>query len=540
MVDFSHEDNYTKLSFLVSFIAIGLGAVFGLLQVLERVPGLNIISARFYYTSLTGHGVLMAIVFTTFFVMGMALFAVSRSLNINVYSQKLNTLSYALAILGTAMAALVILAGRANVLFTFYPPMKANPLFYIGATILIVGTWVYTGNILLTIKKWRSQGNEGRKLPLMVFGVVTTLIIWILATIGIAIDALFLLIPWSLGIVGRIDPLLSRNFFWFFGHPLVYFWLLPAYIVWYTILPKVLNVRLFSDKLGRVAFVLFILFSVPVGYHHQFMDPGIGTTWKFLHTILTYFVAMPSLMTAFTITATMEMSARKNGGKGLFGWISKLPWNDPTFAAIAFAMIGFGFGGAGGMVNAGYNLNNVIHNTIWVTGHLHLTVGTAVALTFMGLSYFVVPLLVGRELYSRRTAIWQVYLWAIGMVFFSGSLHYIGLLGSPRRTFDATYGGNLVASAWSPFLLLSAVGGALLFVSIALFLGNIMLTVRSGKKMEMAPVAEEYEALGTPDLLDNFKIWVAIAVILIAIAYVTPTLNIIRMGSPGAPPIPVP
>ena len=537
------DDIFVKSGLYISYIAIGLGALFGMLQVIARVPGVSIIPADKYYLSLTAHGVLMGLVFTTFFIMGLALYVITRDFDMSTYSQKLNRAAFGLAIVGTVMTALPILLGKASVLYTFYPPMKASPFFYIGATILVIGTWVFSANIFLTVRKWRFLGNDGKKPPLGIFGVVTTLIIWDIATIGVAVEMLFQLIPWSLGIIERVDPLLARNFFWYFGHPLVYFWLLPAYIAWYTILPKILNVRLFSDFLGRVVFVLFIIFSVPVGYHHQFMDPGVGSGWKYLHTMLTFSVFVPSMITAFTITATMEMGARARGGRGYLGWIKALPWGDPVFAAIAFAMISFGFAGATGAVNAGYSLNYVVHNTSWIPGHLHLTVGTAVALTFMGVSYLILPLITGKRLYSTRLALTQVYVWFIGMILFSVPMHYLGILGSPRRTFDVTFGGHPATQGWSPLLALTAVGGILLFLSVMFFLYNVFRTLVSGDLVVGVDVSGTTLSGGvgapqdTPGIVDNFKLFTAIAVVIILIAYVLPTINIINMGTPGALPV---
>jgi cytochrome c oxidase subunit 1 len=92
--------------------------------------------------------------------------------------------------------------------------------------------------------------------------------LWQICTLGIAAEMLGMLIPWSMGLVSGIDPQLARTFFWFTGHPLVYFWLLPAYISWYGLLPKQAGGKLFSEPLARVAFWLFLLLSVPLGFHH--------------------------------------------------------------------------------------------------------------------------------------------------------------------------------------------------------------------------------------------------------------------------------
>ena len=72
--------------------------------------------------------------------------------------------------------------------------------------------------------------------------------LWLLATLGVAAEMLFQLIPWSLGLVERVDPMLARTLFWFFGHPLVYFWILPAYTIWYTVLPREAGGKLGSKE----------------------------------------------------------------------------------------------------------------------------------------------------------------------------------------------------------------------------------------------------------------------------------------------------
>ena len=123
------------------------------------------------------------------------------------------------------------------------------------------------------------------------------------------------LLPWSLGLIERVDVALSRTLFWYFGHALVYFWLLPAYMVWYVIIPKVIGGKIFSDSLARLSFMLFLLFSIPVGIHHQLTEHSIDGTWKFIQVVLTFAVIVPSLMTAFSMFAMFELRGRELGGK---------------------------------------------------------------------------------------------------------------------------------------------------------------------------------------------------------------------------------
>lgn len=169
--------------------------------------------------------------------------------------------------------------------------MKAHPAFYIGLTLVVIGSWGWCAVMLRALAGWR-RNHRGVAVPLPMHGFMAAIIVWILATLGVAAEMLLQLIPWSLGFTDKIDPVLARTLFWWFGHPLVYFWLLPAYVIWYTVLPRAAGGRLFSDPLARLVFTLFIVMSTPVGFHHQLMDPGIPSGWKLLHTFNTWILSI--------------------------------------------------------------------------------------------------------------------------------------------------------------------------------------------------------------------------------------------------------
>jgi len=522
----------------VAVAAFGVAAMMGVMQGQSRAnTALPFRSPKLFYLSVTAHGVLMAIVFTTFFIMGLGYVLARTSLDRPIVAPRLAWASFWTAVVGALLATATILAGKSTVLYTFYPPLEAHPLFYIGATLLVIGSWGWGVIMLLSTRAWRREHPEA-PVPLPMHGIVATVIVWFLATAGVAAEMLLLLIPWSLGLTETVDPVLARTLFWWFGHPLVYFWLLPAYVLWYTALPAQAGGKLFSDGLGRVVFVLFILFSTPVGLHHQFLDPGIAAGWKLAHTFNTYVILFPSFVTAFTIIASLEMAGRLRGGTGLFGWIKKLPWGEPFFAAVALAILTFAIGGFGGVVNAAYSMNAMIHNTAWVQGHFHLTVGTAVALTFMGASYWMWPRLTGKPLRLKALAQVQPYLWFAGMMVFSTVNHITGLLGMPRRVYDASYGGHPVTQAWQEWTGMSALGGAILFVSAMSFV--LVLVATSLGRERTVPLGFEYaqplEAPTRGTIWDRFGLWTAIAVLLVILAYAIPIWDILhleRFGSPG-------
>jgi cytochrome c oxidase subunit 1 len=298
--------------------------------------------------------------------------------------------------------------------------------------------------------------------------------------------------------------------------------------------------RLFSDPLGRMVFILFLLLSTPVGFHHQFSDPGITAGWKLAHTVTTYAVLYPSFVTAFTVIASLEVAGRLKGARGLFDWIGRLPWSDPFFAAVALAIIAFAFGGFGGAINAAYAMNAMVHNTAWIQGHFHVTLGTTVALSFMGATYWLLPRLLGREVRFLGLARVQPWLWFGGMMLFSTSYHIAGLRGLPRRVYSGALTGEYGAP-WETLTQIAAVGGVLLFLSALSFVTVVVATWLGGRRIEPPPFefATPLRPVGPPGLWDRFGLWTIVAVMLVAVAYAYPLLTLLahpRFGSPAFQP----
>lgn len=529
----------------VAYIAFLIGTLMGLLQVFIRNDQLELPAWLDYYQILTAHGVLLALIYTTFFIF--AFFVTGMSKSLGTFGPKVKLVSWIgfwVTLVGTVMATVLIVAGEASVLYTFYAPMMANGWYYVGLALFVVGTWISSFALIGHYRVWR-KNNKGQFSPLFAFMTITTLIMWLIACLGVVATVLFQYIPLAFGWTDTINVELSRSLFWYFGHPLVYFWLLPAYIAWYVIVPKLLNVPVFSDSLARLAFVLFILFSIPVGFHHQLTEPGISNFWKFLQVALTFMVIIPSLMTAFTMFANFEISGRKKGATGLFGWFTKLPWRDVRFTSIFIAMVFFIPGGAGGIINASFQLNEVVHNTLWIVGHFHITVGTPVAMTFMGLTFWLIPYLTGRKFTKsmQKLAFVQIITWSIGMLLMSTSQHILGLLGAPRRTAYSNYNDHPSALEWFDGILTShttmAVGGSILFLSAMILIYIVVMSMFiSPKALKVEDQVEfpmaESDKTHTPKWLENWWIWIGIAFALIIIAYAIPLSSMIMHAPPGS------
>lgn len=523
------------------------GAYHGVLQVmyLSGVIRASSVAGIDYYQGLTAHGVINAIVLTTFFAVALGYTVICQQLQTRV-SVAGAALSLGLMLTGAVMAAAMIFLGKASVLYTFYPPLMAHPLFYLGLVLFVVGSWVPLWTWIGPYLRWR-RAHRGSKTPLGVVGMLAAFVVWQMATLPVAIEVLLQLLPWSLGWTAGVDVMLSRTLFWFFGHPLVYFWLLPTYVLYYTMLPALAGGKLFSDFAGRFTFMALILLSCPLGLHHQFADPGISTTSKGVQGVLTLLVAIPSLLTAFTLAASLEHGARQKGGRGLFGWWKKLPYFDAEKWLFPYLFCGlaiFILGGITGIINASYSMNNVVHNTAWVPAHFHLTVGGPIFLGILGGSLLIVTGLLKKPVVSGAMAALVPYVWTLGTFTFSTGLFMGGLRGEPRRTnLGLTYM-NPASPSYRPDWWLAAhlglVGGCIMGLAVLLFFIVLIRSLAAAPEAARAevpfllPTSEAHHDEDIPGVR-NFAPWVAAAVLLCAAAYAAPLTNILKSGVALAP-----
>lgn len=532
------------IELVIPTVLLIFGIYHGLMQALYRA-GIIKASGLFgieYYQGLTLHGVINAIVFTTFFAVAFGNGIISYYLK-KIPNLTVMKVSLGLMVVGTLTTAFPVFAGKASVLYTFYPPLKASPLFYIGATLLVIGSWVAFFNWLPCYASWRKE-NPGQKTPLAVFGIITTFIVWFMATIPVAVEILFVLLPWAFGWVQTVNVMLARTLFWFFGHALVYFWLLPSYVILYAMLPKIVGGKLYSDFAARLAFIMFIVFSVPVGLHHQFSDPAINIGWKWLHTVFTFFIATPSFITAFTVAATLEYASRTKGGKGLFSWWLNLPyWNRERwmFPYIFSGLLLFLFGGITGIINSSFVMNNMVHNTSWIPGHFHTTVGGLVFMTFTGMSLYMVSTLLGKKIVFPRMNLWVPYLWLLGVAIFSVAMSFSGLHGEPRRTnLGLTYLNSespLFRPEWLKAAHFTALGGTIMFISMVLyfivFFGTLFAKPSEARRLKFEEL-DVYHDEKVPWVM-NFKPWLVMATLLIIFAYTIPLKDL--LAGEGVTPV---
>jgi cytochrome c oxidase subunit 1 len=533
----THARSLTLAHLWVAFAAFAVAAVLGVWQMWARSPlPAPFLTAEAYFTSVTAHGVCMAYVLTTFMVMGFGYYVAETSLGRPLPLPRLAWLGFALGILGSVMAALTIFSGNATVLFTFYPPLTASPFFYIGLVLVVVGSWIWCGLMLWAMVDFK-RANPGVPVPLAMFATVANAVMWLWTTVGVAAELLFQVIPAALGWTESLDVGLSRTLFSVTLHAIVYFWLVPAYIAFYTMAPQAAGGRLYSDTMGRLTFILFLIYSLPVGMHHLFMDPQQSSAFKFLQMSFTALVAAPTLLTVFTISASMEIAGRLRGGRGYFGWIAALPWDRPMVLATGMAFFMLWFGGGGGLINMSFGMNAMVHNTSWVTAHFHLIFGGTVVIMYFAIAYAIWPTLTNRAPVSLRLQRVQLWLWFVGMMVMTLPWHYLGLQGQWRRVATFNYSDPIIAG-WGPWVIVSLGGGVILLASALLFIRNLLefhragAVVTTGLQPLYALAVHPPERL--PAALNGFALWNVLVLVLMIAAYGYPIAQFFIIDAPSA------
>ena len=494
---------FTKLNAVASIVALLIGAVAAILLVLTRWQAVHLLPADWYYRILGVHGMSMLIFFIIFFEMAVLHFASTALINARCVAPKTSWLAFAMMVIGAVMVEYLMWAGKADVLFTSYVPLRADSNFYLGIILFAVGALVMVGVFfanLVVAKQEKTYG--GGSLPLVVYGAVTAAIIAVITLLHGAI----IYVPtwlWSLGIIKNIDPEIYRTIWWALGHSSQQINVAAMVAIWYMMGALTIGAVVLNEKISRSAFVLYILFISMASAHHLLVDPGMGPAWKVVNTsYFMYMAVLASMIHGFTVPAGMELGMRLRGyTNGMFDWLRRAPWGDPGFSANIFSIIIFGFiGGITGVTIGTEQINIIVHNTLRAPGHFHATVVGGTALAFMGATYYLIPLV-----FRKKVAFWgmakiQPYVFAIGMTIFTIFMTFAGTFGVPRRHWDITFSQAPFAVQMNPavdvILAIMAVGGllaatgALMFIAIAVvsvFFGEPVGTIVKGVAVKGIP-----------------------------------------------------
>ncbi|MCK6415952.1 MAG: cbb3-type cytochrome c oxidase subunit I [Giesbergeria sp.] len=490
-----------KINAVTAVVALLVGGLLAIGVVLTRWPAVHWLAADTFYMVLTAHGIDMLIFWIIFFEVAVLYFASSTLLRCRLATPKIAWAAYALMLVGAVMNNVSVFQGDSSVMMTSYVPMMAHWSFYLGLILFAVGAliacFVFFGTLVVAKREKTYKGS----VPLVTFGAITAAII---AVFTISSGAIILIPTFmmAIGLINEVDPLIYRTIWWAFGHSSQQINVAAHISIWYAVAAIAFDAKPMSERVSRGAFLLYILFLQLASAHHLLADPGISTEWKVVNTsYFMYFAVLASMIHALSIPGAMEVAQRARGyNKGLFEWLRKAPWGNPTFSGVFIALVGFGFlGGITGVMMGTEQLNLLIHNTIYVPGHFHATVVIGTTLTFMAMTYFLIPVLFRREMIAPGLAKIQPYLFGFAMYFFCLVMMGAGTLGVSRRHWDMAFSGHALAYEWpgAAYLMMGLVGisGIVAIAGGAIFVYVTVMSVFFGKKLDAGVVSPKFTPL---------------------------------------------
>lgn len=486
--------NLIKANAVVAVVFLAVGGIMGLLVALTRWPAVHLLDADMFYLILTAHGIDVLLVWIIFFEMAVLYFCSAILLNCRLAAPKVAWAGFALMLGGAILTNITVLQGDASVMFTSYVPMQAPPNFYLGLILFAVGAllgcFVFLGTLVIAKEEKTYEGS----IPLVTFGALTACII---AVFTLASGAI-ILIPtwlWSLGYISHIDTVMYKLIWWAMGHSSQQINMATQIAIWYAIPAILMGAKPLSEKVSRMAFLMYIFFLQLASAHHLLVEPGISSEWKVFNTSYAIYLAvLGSMIHGLSIPGAIEAAQRRNGfTNGVFEWLRKAPWGNPAFSGMFLSLVLFGFlGGISGVVLGTEQINIMLHNTIYVPGHFHATVVAGTTLAFMALTYLLVPLIFQREIIWPRLAKWQPYLFGFGVAGISLFMMGAGTLGVARRHWDITFSDATLSFDYPPvaFLMLGLNGMSAIMAAFGggMFVIIIVASILFGKKVDASNI----------------------------------------------------
>ncbi len=344
-----------------------------------------------------------------------------------------------------------------------YSPGLNMDFYSLGLILLTISTTVGAINFIVTVFRLRAPGMSINRLPIFVWGTLTTSFAILFALPALTCACVMLYFDRRLGMhffdpsTGG-HPLLWQHLFWIFGHPWVYIIVLPAMGIMSDLIPTFCRRPLVGYTYVALATVSTGILGFGVWMHHMF-STGIPAMSADFFSAASMVISIPSAVAVFAWLATI--------------WHGRPVIRTPFLFAAGFIVL-FVLGGVSGVVTAAVPFDWQVTDTYFVVAHLHyVLVGINVFPVIAGF-YFWLPKMTGRLL-SERLGRWNFWTIFIGFNLGFFPMHIAGLLGMPRRIY--TYPAGL---GWDTVNLVTTIGSYLFAVGVLLFLINVLWSLRRG------------------------------------------------------------
>ncbi|HET6726130.1 MAG TPA: cytochrome c oxidase subunit I [Gammaproteobacteria bacterium] len=467
----NHKDIGT-LYLIFSGVMFLIGGLFAIVIRSELFdPGMQIVDPYFFNEMTTMHGLVMifGVIMPSF--VGLANWMVPIMVGApDMALPRLNNFSFwLLPFAFILLLSTFFMPGGAPAMgWTNYAPQvmqtgMAFPFMVFSIHLMGISSIAGAINVIATILNMRAPTMRLMKMPLFVWSWLITAFLLIAVMPVLAGAVTMLLMDKYFGTSfffagGGGDPVLYQHVFWFFGHPEVYIMILPAFGIISEIIPTFSRKPLFGYAsmvyaLASIAFLSFIVWA-----HHMF-TVGMPLSAEMFFMFTTMLIAIPTGIKIFNWVATM--------------WRGAMTFETPMLFAISFVVL-FTIGGLSGVMLAIVPVDFQYQDSYFVVAHFHYVLVTGSAFAIMGAIYYWLPKWTG-HMYNETLG--QVHFWisviSVNVLYFP--MHFLGLAGMPRRTAD-------YALQFTSMNQLVSIGAFVFAAAQFIFLANIILTVRGGKK----------------------------------------------------------
>src|SRR6202167_4461245 len=480
---------------IIVFFAIGAVAA-AMMRIELLWPDGRLVLPETYNKLFTIHGVLMVWFFLIPSIPAvLGNFVIPMMIGArDVAFPKLNLLSWYLFMLGGAFVVYSVIVGGVDTGWTFYTPYSttyANPnVLTMVAGVFIAGFGsILTGlNFIVTIHKMRAPGMTWFRLPLFIWAMYATSLIFVLGTPVIAIT-LFLLGLERILHVGIFDPavggdpLLFQHLFWFYSHPAVYIMILPGMGVVSELITAFSRKKMFGYAFVAFSSLSIAVISFIVWGHHMFVT-GQSVYAGLVFSVLSFLVAIPSAVKVFNWTATLYKGS--------------ISYEAPMLYALGFIGL-FTMGGLTGLFLASLSVDVHLNGTYFVVAHFHYVMVGGALMGYLGGLHFWWPKITGRlypDMWARIAA--AIVFIGFNLTFFPQFV--LGYMGMPRRY-------AIYPAEFQVLNVLSSAGASILGVGYIIPLIYFMWSMRYGPPAGPNPWGAKGLEWTTqsPPLTENFE-----------------------------------
>ncbi|NND44327.1 MAG: cytochrome c oxidase subunit I [Xanthomonadales bacterium] len=487
---------YAIVAILVGVVALVLS---GMMRLQLGFPDtFSFIAPEDYYQFITMHGMIMVIYLLTALFLGgfgnylIPLMCGSRDM-VFPFMNMLSFWVYLLAVL-ILLASFFVPGGPTGAGWTLYPPQAIMPgtpgttwgilLMLISLGVFIVAFTMGGLNYVTTVLQARCRGMTLMRMPLSIWGIFTATILGLLAFPALLVSAIMMTLDSTLGTsffmpailsMGEQtsheggSPVLFQHLFWFFGHPEVYIVALPAFGIVSDVLATHARKNIFGYRMMVWAILAIGGLSFIVWAHHMYVS-GMNPYFGFFFATTTLIIAVPTAIKVYNWVLTL--------------WRGNIHLTVPMLFAIGFIFT-FVHGGLTGLFLGNVVVDLPLSDTYFVVGHFHMVMGVSPVLVVFAAIYHWYPKITGR-MFNDTLGKWHFWLTFLGTYSIYLPMHYLGILGVPRRYFAMGTTDFIPESAQA---MNAGITVSALIVAVVqiLFFVNMIWSLRHGKKADGNP-----------------------------------------------------